>query len=328
MLRSLAPLLLLGLVACSDQGFTRLDNADVWIQEPSGAVDVLLIIDDSCSMAPHQAALGSSFAAFIQWFVTAGIDYQIAVVTTDGIDPSKSGRIQGEIMTPDTPNPEGAFTRAVSVGISGSRYERGLEMARRALTEPLISNENSGFLRDYAALTLVFVSDEDDKSPWPVHDYVHAFRDLKPQEERRILNASALVVDDVSSCPSSAQSSAQPGQRYMDVARQAGGVIGDICAQDFQDIAGQLGLNASRMRNTYFLSSSPNLATLQVSIDEEPIGCDEGVWRYEEALDRRTQEHLPAIVFAPDRVPPVGAQIVARYMDGVPNPDDFCRETS
>lgn len=325
MSRSLLLSLVAALIGCSDQGFTRLDQADVWIQEPSGAVDVLLVIDDSCSMAPHQSALGASFASFIRWFVGAGIDYQIAVVTTDARDPSKSGRIQGEIMTPETPNPEGAFTRAVSVGIAGSRYERGLEMARLALTEPLISTDNAGFLRDYASLTLVFVSDEDDKSPWPVHEYVNAFREVKERGDRLAYNASALVVGDAEACGSS---QARRGERYIDVALQSGGVVGDICSQDFQDIAGELSLSASRMRNIYYLSGEPNLATLQVSVDGEVVPCEEGIWTYDEPLDRRSGEPRPAVVFAPDQVPEVGAQIVARYMHGLPDLSDFCQGAS
>ena len=38
------------------------------------------------------------------------------------------------------------FEEMVVVGTSGSGIEMGLEAAYRALSEPLISNENSGFL--------------------------------------------------------------------------------------------------------------------------------------------------------------------------------------
>ena len=108
------PLLLLAAAAatgCSDSNIRRFDIVDVWHQNPPDEVDILMVVDDSCSMDPYQARLGSNFETFISYFIEADVDYQIGVVTTDVMDPRKSGKIQGEIITPETSNPAGVFSQ-------------------------------------------------------------------------------------------------------------------------------------------------------------------------------------------------------------------------
>jgi hypothetical protein len=56
------------------------------------------------------------------------------------------------------------FTQNVFVGICGSGKEQGLEAARLAVSEPLASGGNSGFLRPGARLAVIVVSDDDDCS--------------------------------------------------------------------------------------------------------------------------------------------------------------------
>ena len=53
---------------------------------------------------------------------------------------------------------EEIFEEMVVVGTSGSGIEMGLESAYLALSEPLLSTDNSGFLREDANLSLIFVS--------------------------------------------------------------------------------------------------------------------------------------------------------------------------
>jgi hypothetical protein len=326
MLRSLPMLCLLACAGCSDQGFTRFDFVDVWRQNPPDEVDILLLVDDSCSMAPYQATLGSNFQQFISWFVEANVDYRIGVVTTDIETPSKSGRIQGEIITPETPNAEAVFSRIVNVGISGSGFETGLEAARLALSDPLISTHNAGFLRPEASLSIIFVSDEQDGSPDPVNRYINDFVEIKGARNRDVFNASALVVSDFAECNETQRQQSTIGTRYIDVANQTGGIVGNLCSADFETIVFELSLASSRLRNTYFLSQEPNLATLQVSVDDEILPCQSGRYAFERILDAQTGEQRPAITFAPDRMPEVGSRISARYFPGGADPADFCRE--
>src|SRR5438132_364341 len=98
----------------------------------------------------------------------------------------EAGRLQrgkdlgGMIIDPNdrtilSPDGDPAFLdkvkRLIGQGVVGSGQEMGLEAARRALTEPLVSTPtdarppgNRGFLRPGSRLLVIIVSDEDDCS--------------------------------------------------------------------------------------------------------------------------------------------------------------------
>lgn len=316
----------LALTGCSDQGFTSFDIVDVFRQNPPDEVDILMVVDDSCSMGPYQETLGANFDQFISWFIEADVDYQIGVVTTDIIDERKAGLIQGQIITTDTPNAAVAFGEIVNVGIDGAGYETGLEAARMALSDPMLATANAGFIRDDASLSIIFVSDEQDGSPDGVNDYINDFVAVKGARNRDVFNASALVVSDLGQCTGDAALQSTEGTRYMDVALQTGGVVGNLCESDFESIVFDLSLASTRLQNIYYLRETPTLPTLQVSVDDEIIGCDTGRWTYEEVMDEFTGELRPAIVFDVSDMPPVGAQIAARYFGGTPDLATFCQE--
>jgi len=183
--------------------FFRLDQTDVFVQEVRRSVDVLLVVDNSCSMIDEQIKLGSNFSAFIEEFVNAEVDYQIGVTTTDMVDGTHRGRLQGEtkLITSEMSFDDAStlFAENVHVCATGSGLEKGLDAARAALSEPVISEENAGFLRPDAALAIVFVSDEDDLSIDPVGDYLDFFFGLKgePAYRARDLVTMSSVVGDL-----------------------------------------------------------------------------------------------------------------------------------
>ncbi len=313
----LVPLLAAG---CVDYDLTRYQGVDLFNQNPAEEVDVLMVVDNSGSMQPYQTRLGTNFDQFITYFIEANVDYHIGVVTTD-VEAAGAGVIRGDVITPETENGAEVFNSIVNVGTTGSGYEMGLEAAYRGLSEPLISTTNMGFLREEASLSLIFVSDEEDASPYPVARYINNFRDIKGQRARDVFNASALVVTDKTECGVAEQYSVE-GTRYIDVAEQTRGITGNLCAADFADIVTDLSLNASRLNDTYYLSDWPAVASLQVTVDEVELPCEDGSWTYQilqlEGLDN------PAIVFERTAMPDVGARITVRYDYGEGDPANFC----
>ena len=249
------------------------------------------------------------------------------------------------IITPDTPNGAEAFAEVVAVGSCGSPHEKGLESAYRALTPPDVNGYNAGFLRDEAFLSLIFVSNEEDVSPLPVDDYVNAYRSVKGQTDRAITNASALVVTDEADCDEDQQASAQRGARYVEVARMSQGVVGSICTREFTELVADLSLVSSRLTDTFTLSALPNVASLEVYVDDGTCGdgddlegcrvpCD-GSGAYTWTYDLRDAEGASitectddtcrgAIVFDRDNLPPVQSRVNARYDFGGGDPGDFC----
>lgn len=428
---------LLALLACSDHTYTQLEQKDVFIQNPLNTVDLLLVVDNSCSMIEEQGNLAPNFDRFISVFEGANVNWQIGVTTTDVYDPAQSGHLIGGddeivlwnadgrevdrveytwdwpiaagtvfsldmtyayttgndsldhwcvdvaaspgadngdcdtqaaaldptrgavIVSEFVPDPdvqpddagewveltnisdadvdlsgytlgddgtnafeipdgtliaaggtlvfgrsdvvdgvdivvstdftlnnhvlvldretEGAaeiFAEIVAQGISGSGLEQGLEAARRAVTEPLVSTANVGFLRPEANLSIVIVSDEEDTSPYSVDDYLRAYADVKGDRayrDHQFMNVSAVVGDDPpefdgqASCESQ-NGVADYGHRYVDAVSKTGGLLESICAEDFAPIVENLGLTLSGLLAEFELSRRPKLETLEVGI--------------------------------------------------------------
>lgn len=324
--------------ACSDYQYIKQEGDDVFYQLEAGEVDVLLVVDNSGSMEPYQTKLSENFDTFLTFFVEGNVDYHIGVVTTS-VAPATAYRsctqaevdaipegghlVDSTVISASTPDAAAVFSEIVQVGTCGSGYEMGLESAWLALSEPLVSGENSGFLRDSAYLSIIFVSDEQDSSPLPVNDYINGFRDVKGQRERDIFNASALVVYDLDECTAlQTQSGAAEGTRYVDVAEQTGGVLGNICADDFEVIVTELSMASSRLTDTFYLSKLPDASTLVVGVDEEEIPCDSGQYTYQKGM--KDGEEVGMIVFERAYMPPPQSRITARYDLGTGDPSAFC----
>ena len=133
-------------------------------------VDILLVVDNSCSMAPYQSELASSFQSFIQFFVDVDVDYHIGVTTTTVSEPWVGGSCTQQDINripsppaiwsltkssiPETSNAEQLFSQLVNVGTCGSGSKWVLEVAALALGPQADAN----FLRDDAELSVIFVS--------------------------------------------------------------------------------------------------------------------------------------------------------------------------
>jgi len=87
------PFLALLPIGCVEYDLQRFDGTDVFYQKPADLVDILLVVDNSCSMAPYQTKLASNFQSFIQFFVDVDVDYHIGVTTTTVSTGSYPGRV-------------------------------------------------------------------------------------------------------------------------------------------------------------------------------------------------------------------------------------------
>ncbi len=164
-------------------------RVDVFRQEVVRKVDILWMVDNSPSMEAVQDNLSMNFASFIHDLAHAdpAVDYQIGVVTPDTMTEGGALRpIHGQpsvryiaCNSPEFPNAcnigsllqaEDAFKQTVAVGADGLPVERGLLAVHMALSEPMVSTVNAGFLREDAALYVIIVSDEGDASCHPIYD--------------------------------------------------------------------------------------------------------------------------------------------------------------
>lgn len=316
-------------VVVTGQGVDGALVEDEFVQEASEQVDVLFVIDSSCSMSEEQEALRENFDAFISGATRSGLDYQIAVVSTDvddcptpisdsrppDMDQGKCGYFADgdayeEQSNPDwrlispeeQPSPRVAFAATSAQGILGSKDEKGIAAAHRALSAPLLEGWNRGFVRPGAHLAVVIVSDEDDESPASDDFYEAALMSLKTNLGADRFSASAIVAFDPAEC---GNRWALRGQRYIDFVDRAGGISTSICTNDWAATLEQLSFAVFGAQSRFFLSR-PNLDGMdgvQLRVDGRPAAADS--WRYNLAAN--------SVDFTPDAVPSPGATISVRY---------------
>ena len=224
------------------------------------------------------------------------------------------------ILTDETEGASEIFSEMVAVGVTGSGIEMGLEGARLALSEPLISTRNAGLIRDDANLSLIFVSDEDDYSPYDVNEYYRFFADFKGDAAYRdtgVFNVSAVVgadeppYDGEPACES-VNGTADFGSRYVDLAQRTDGALESICDEDFSPIAAELGLLVSGLEVEFVLSEPADEESLVVSLYEDDTE-ESFVGELVRDQDYSFDVDKNAVIFSPEQVPPAESWVVAEY---------------
>ncbi|RYZ48847.1 MAG: VWA domain-containing protein, partial [Proteobacteria bacterium] len=116
----------------------------------SGALDLLLVIDNSGSMAEEQVNLSDKLSPLLSFVQNS--DWRIGVVTTD----PKDGCLRNLISKTDQ-NAMASFASAVQPGIKGSGNERGIQQAVAGLKGEC--NTSGSWLRNQSTVGVLIVSD-------------------------------------------------------------------------------------------------------------------------------------------------------------------------
>ena len=299
-------------VPLTGEGRVNPTVTDVFSQLPTPQADVLFVVDNSCSMSEEQSNLGANLASFLSFAQAQGIDYQIAVTTTDVGSSGEAGRFVERggtrIITTTTPNANQVFRTNVTLGTSGSGTERGLEAAYLALSDPLINTHNAGFLRVDAALAVIFVSDETDQSTRQVSFYENFLRNIKGFQNSAMFSASSVVGIQNPRCTSS-NGDADYAPRYISIANNTGGVVESICAANWGQTLTNIGLNSFGLRRQFTLSSRPVPVTIAVTVNGNAVpnttAGGQVNWTYDAATN--------SVSFSAGAVPPAGATITITY---------------
>lgn len=286
-------------------GTYEADHTDIFYDSPSQKVDVLFVVDDSGSMSGEQANLADSFQAFIQEAAKWQSDYQIGVTTTTVGFPN-GGDLRGSPTFVNGSNWE-KFVNNVLVGVTGSGDEKGLWAAKIGLSSPLTDvtetacasdadcsnpfhvcmegtcgGRNRHFIREGAALELIFVSDEDDQSPESLSAYLNFFSSIKGIHHPELLHIHSIV-GPYGGC-SSDDGAAVAGHRYLAMAEDTGGIHFSICQLDFAKGLEDIGEIAFASTMKYVLTHYPAPTTISVTINGVPCPLTAGGifnWNYD-----------------------------------------------
>jgi len=240
--------------------------SDRIVQVTIPKVDVLFVVDNSCSMEEEQEALGANFDAFLDYFLGSGLDYHVGVVSTDMNDPLHSGALRNvngfRWIEEGTSDPELVFDAMVTMGVEGHWQEKGRAAAYTAI-ELLRDTDNQGFIRDDAGMHVTVVSDEDDESdgsPISRQEYIDWM--LNARDNRQLVSFNA-VVGPATGC----KTALEPGSDYLSISQAVGGVQWSICSDDWSRVLELLGFRAAGLQQEFYLSQLPVEDTISVSVE-------------------------------------------------------------
>ena len=280
---------------------------DLFTQNVATTSDTLWVIDNSGSMSGELTALATNFSIFINNFVALGLDYQIAVVTTDMDEPTDSGNFEGAIITPNTADPITEFTTQVDQGASGSGDERALDAAYYALTKPLINTTNAGFLRPGSVVSIIVVTDEDDGSTIGTGQFSVWLDNL--MKDPALTSFSAIAGPErtgLFQMPCGAfttGTSAEPVSRYPQVIQATGGYHINICQNNWAYSLAFLAYTSAGLRTAFELNYVPtDESQIEVYIDGQQVTSG---WTYDSTTN--------SIVFEPASIPAPKTEVSVHY---------------
>jgi len=272
---------------------------DVFTQELSRQVDVLFVIDDSCSMADEQMNLSRNFDAFIATARTWGVDFQIGVTTTDTSFSGPRGRLVGPVLT-DGPTLVQDFQSQSLVGIAGSGFEEGLDAMARAFS---LANRgtrgNAQLFRSAATKAVIIVSDEEDDSTRGVVNYVDILRTNSPSGF-----VTAVVSGQRTGCGAGALRGADASPRYEAFVAQTQGLSESICTPNWATTLSNLGQRTFGLRRQFPLSQGADPPTIEVRVNGTVVSS--AGWEYDSST--------MAVRFLEGSIPPEAANIEITYL--------------
>lgn len=319
----------------------------------TGKVDILIVDDNSASMSFEQKRLAPRFANFIQNLDSRNVDYRIAITTTDisGGKFPQGGKLityadGSAYLTPQTSNRQSLFNSAIqrpetldcenfiaqwfrdhdissqnsadyATGYANncpSGDERGIYSANL-----VVQNNPANFIRSDAHLSVIFLSDEDERSglysngSYPLDDLdqpatlVNNVKSILGNEKYNSLSIHSIVVKD-NAClaiqnnqtlgnPANAITTGMVqgsiGSLYLKFTESSWGVAADICSENY---TGQLGNIQTRIENAIkdimLKCSNPSDLVVTVSGSSVPHWLEGKVLKFNQYLQPGTVVNL------------------------------------
>ena len=273
------------------EGVLESTYEETFDQDEIDSVDILFVVDNSCSMSGQQTQLANNFDTFMNVFQASGIDYNIGFITTDSDD------MVGDLITIATADPATEVAQIIdTIGTHGSSNERGMYFAYQALQTGGDFGPGSTFWRNDAKLIVIFVSDEDDNSsttPTTFKTYTVAVKGTADY-----VTAHAVAGDYPGGC--TANGGAAEGYEYYTVVSYLNGTFLSICADDWGTPLETLA-NDSILKTTFTLSKDAVEETIYVEVD----GIESAEWTFDSATN--------AVSFNEGYTPIAGATIYVSY---------------
>lgn len=235
-------------------------------------VDIMVVVDESPSMSAERKKLGEKIGSFISSL--NGVDWRIAITTADASSDGEKGsfiNLEGtssKILTQKTTNYKEVFLNTIQRKASSvSSTEEPLAATVLAIAKA--KTENAGFFRDGASLSVIYITDEDERSRGT------SSKATKPSAvlgavaatwPKKSFKAYGIVVEPGDfSCLRKA-SNHQEATFVSTLAAATGGLTGSLCDDDYSSTLSTIGKNVRKLNDTFELIDLPKADSIEVSL--------------------------------------------------------------
>lgn len=203
---------------------TGQDAADIWVDnftQPGNfeGVDILWVIDPSGSMVNDRPRVVAGIGDML--LLLPLTDWRLAIISTD---PVKAALTHEFPLIPgdDAQDAEDQMNITVS-----GMHEKGFDAAKSYIN----NSYSQTWMRDGAALLIVFVSDEEEQSTANFPSSSDFVNWISSQRDYIFISSIVQLEQGVTVCPGTAV--IFQGDRYMDAADAFSGQKIDICSEDW-----------------------------------------------------------------------------------------------
>lgn len=281
-----------GNVGQATAAYSRVSDgaSETFVSDASfGKIDVLFIDDNSASMDPKQASLGTKFSGFATEMKS--IDWQIGITTTDcstgpyGICGSllTLTGYNSKILSPSVPNYQTVFNNSIQRPETAGCLNTGT--CPSGNSEPLLSattamnkynSDNNGFFRDNADLAIVILSDADERQTGGTAyqdrpaQLVAAFNNNWPSSTGKKLKVYSIIVQPGDSTCLDLMRAGSGGYSFYgtlidQTVNLTGGLSTSICASDYSVTLQSIGQSVRTLTNSVELAHTPIAGSVTVT---------------------------------------------------------------
>jgi len=244
-------------------------EADIWIDsftqvEAYEAIDIVWVIDGSCSMVAHQTRLLAGIEHMMN-NLPPDVNWRLKMITAgDG------SRISQPTTFPLTRGDDIDDALQMYNQLPNDGQEKGFDAIKNYITKDSYAQT---WMREDAALLVVFVSDEREQSTMTTTDFITWYNWTRPSI---YLSFIGNVETEDSVCAYTTNFSTI-GRKYMDAVNHYSGSIIDICESDWSAGVDDATQNIEPVEE-WELTHVPYVDTVVVFEDNAPM--NPGHWSY------------------------------------------------
>ncbi|HEX4925018.1 MAG TPA: vWA domain-containing protein [Bdellovibrionales bacterium] len=269
-------------------------------------VDILVVDDNSGSMAEEQANMAMRFPNFIAGLnstMTGGpLEWRLGITTTDVSNGAERGQLVTfsgstlKYIDQNTPNADQLFKDTVQMGTGGDGDERGIYAANLA-----VDRNEDNWIRQNSHFAVIVLSDENERSTGANLENYDRPQTFIDNVRAKLGAAKSFSFHSIITRPNDQAcldgDGTAFGTVYAELSNLTGGIIGDICAADYgaqlQDIAELISSNV----DSFGLKCAPIGGTVAVEYNPAPPGTittvvENNLIRFSQPLPAGTQVRL------------------------------------